>query len=80
MKSFTADVAVPHIRLEVKELMDSDVTLKLLEMGIMPGKILTLLHVAPFGDPLAFQLDESMIALRKNEAKIIRVVSLESSL
>lgn len=80
MNSFTADIAVPHEQLEVEEILESDVTLKLLEMGIMPGKILTLLYIAPLGDPLAFQLDETMIALRKREAQTIKVVSRKASL
>lgn len=75
MKAYTANEAVPYETMEVVEILDSDVSLKLLEMGIMPGKNLTLLHVAPFGDPLAFRLDESMIALRKCEAELIKVVS-----
>lgn len=75
MKSYTADLAVPHEQMEVLEIIESEVSLKLLEMGIMPGKILTLLYIAPFGDPLAFQLDETMIALRKKEAQLIKVVS-----
>lgn len=75
MKSYTADLAVAHEQMEVVEIVESDISLKLLEMGIMPGKVLVLLYTAPFGDPLAFQLDETMIALRKDEARQIKVVS-----
>ena len=71
---FTADMAKPDQVMEIEEIMDSDITVKLLEMGLLPGKILTLLYTAPFGDPLAFQLGDSMIALRKQEAKMIGVV------
>lgn len=74
-KRYTADMAVPHQEMEIEEIQDSDIAIKLLEMGIMPGKTLTLLYIAPLGDPLAFQLGDSMIALRKNEAKMVGVVS-----
>ena len=74
-KPYTADMAILHQEMEVEEIKDSDVSIKLLEMGIMPGKTLTLLYIAPLGDPLAFQLGDSMIALRKQEAKLIIVVN-----
>lgn len=80
MKSYTADLAVSHEEMEVLEIAESDISLKLLEMGIMPGKFLTLLYIAPFGDPLAFKLDETMIALRKDEARQIQVVSRKAIL
>lgn len=75
MKSYTADLAVPYEQMEVEEVVESEISLKLLEMGIMPGKFLTLLYIAPFGDPLAFKFEETMIALRKSEARLIKVVS-----
>lgn len=72
---FTADMATPHQIMEIQEIQDSDIAVKLLEMGFMPGKTLTLLYKAPFGDPLAFQLGDSMIALRKQEARMLGVIS-----
>lgn len=75
MNHYTADKAILHQELEVQELSNSDITLKLLEMGIMPGKTITLLYKAPLGDPLAFQLGNTMIALRKREAQQIKVVN-----
>lgn len=75
MNSYTADKASLHQHLEIQELSNSDVTLKLLEMGLMPGKTITLLYKAPLGDPLAFQLGNTMIALRKKEAQQITVIN-----
>lgn len=72
---FTADMATPYQVMEIQEIQDSDIAVKLLEMGFMPGKTLTLLYKAPLGDPLAFQLGDSMIALRKQEAKMLGVIS-----
>ena len=57
----------------IKEIIDSPLKLNLMELGFLPGKVITLKHVAPFGGPMAFQLDETVLALRKNEALLIQV-------
>jgi ferrous iron transport protein A len=44
-----------------------------MELGFLPGKSITLRHSAPMGGPMAFQLDETILALRKNEASLIKV-------
>ena len=44
-----------------------------MELGFLPGKQLTLQHRAPLGGPLALQLEETRLALRKNEAALIRI-------
>lgn len=77
MVSLTADTLKPQQQVEISEVEESEISLKLLEMGILPGKKLRLLHTAPFGDPIAFQVDDSIIALRKGEAKHIKVVNTE---
>lgn len=44
-----------------------------MELGFLPGKYLTLQHKAPSNGPLAFQMEETLLALRKNEAALIRI-------
>lgn len=51
---------------------------RFLEVGIMPGTDVTLSAVAPFGDPIAIDLGEFSISLRKKEAAQIFVVVLEN--
>ncbi len=46
---------------------------KLLEMGCYPGNELTMRWSAPLGDPIAFNIDNYTLALRKDEAKLIEV-------
>ncbi len=46
---------------------------RLSEIGFYPGKKLVLLNAAPFGGPLAFELGNSVVALRRDEARLIRV-------
>ncbi len=44
-----------------------------MELGFLPGKMITLHHQAPAGGPLAFQMEDTLLALRKNEAALIRI-------
>jgi ferrous iron transport protein A len=78
MELLTADTLFPQQQVEISEVEESEVSLKLLEMGILPGKKLRLLHTAPFGDPIAYQIDDSVIALRKGEARYIKVFMTEA--
>lgn len=48
--------------------------LRLLEMGFVPGTMVALVKVAPFGDPLEFQVRGCHISLRAAEARCIRAV------
>lgn len=49
------------------------VPLKLLEMGCLPGNEVQLLQVAPFGDPLYLNVNDSHLAIRIETAKAIIV-------
>jgi len=49
------------------------IPLKLLEMGCLPGNIVELLQVAPFGDPLYLDVNGSHVAIRIETAKQIAV-------
>lgn len=49
--------------------------LRLLEMGFVPGTVVALVKVAPFGDPLEFQVRGCHISLRAAEARCIRTVA-----
>ena len=54
---------------------DSPFSQRLIEMGCVPGTLLTLEISAPGGDPLAFYVDGYMLALRKKEARTIELVT-----
>lgn len=47
--------------------------LKLIEMGCLPGNEITLLHSAPFKDPIYLKVDQSHLAIRREMAKNIFV-------
>ena len=48
-----------------------EIPLKLLEMGCLPGNSITLIQVAPLGDPLYFNVNDSHVAIRLETAKEI---------
>lgn len=52
---------------------DAGLKLHLLELGFVAGSPITFLMSTPFGDPNIYALRGTSIALRKSEAKCIRV-------
>lgn len=52
---------------------EGDLSLRLMEMGFLPGHEITRLAAAPGGDPVIFLVDGSQIALRREIAHGIRV-------
>jgi ferrous iron transport protein A len=73
MNSVTADTIKTNQTVEIVDLDSNETGQRLGEMGFWPGKSITLVLSAPFGDPMAFEVDNTVIALRKNEAKLIKV-------
>ncbi len=47
--------------------------LRLLALGIRPGARVRLLRRAPLGDPLEVRVGESLIALRRREARDVEL-------
>ncbi|SHG54892.1 FeoA family protein [Flavobacterium defluvii] len=56
------------------------VPLKLLEMGCLPGSLVELLQIAPFGDPLYLDINGSHVAIRVETAREIEVELLQTNL
>lgn len=50
---------------------DELLSLKLLEMGCLPGTQVTMTHIAPFGDPIAVKVSGNVLSMRKDEASTI---------
>ncbi|WP_310377354.1 FeoA family protein [Flavobacterium sp.] len=64
----------------IKEFDIDIVPLKLLEMGCLPGNLVELLQIAPFGDPLYLNVNGSHLAIRLETANEIEVDVLKSNL
>jgi ferrous iron transport protein A len=62
----------------IKEFDVDAVPLKLLEMGCLPGNVVELLQIAPFGDPLYLNINGSHVAIRVETAKEIKVDLIEN--
>ena len=52
------------------------IPLKLLEMGCLPGNLVELIQVAPFGDPIYINVNDSHVAIRMETALEIDVEPL----
>jgi len=51
------------------------VSLRLMQMGMIPGALVEAAHIAPAGDPAVYRVDGTEIALRRETALHIRVRS-----
>lgn len=69
----TADTLPLNKSGKILEIMPSPLKINLMELGFLPGKKITLQHVAPSSGPLAFLMEDTLLALRKSEAALIRV-------
>lgn len=57
----------------IKDFDADIIPLKLLEMGCLPGNMVELLQIAPFGDPLYLDINGSHLAIRIETAREIEV-------
>lgn len=48
--------------------MDGVMRRRLLDLGFVPGAIVRILRKSPLGDPIAFRVSQTTIALRKEES------------
>jgi ferrous iron transport protein A len=66
-----------HIELqrvvEIVSVDNSPISSKLTEMGLVAGQLITTLFKAPFGDPIAIELNGTVLSLRLEEAQFIEV-------
>lgn len=62
-----------HKRTVITGISDSDLKPKLLEMGLYTGKVVSILFRAPFGDPIAVDVDGYVLSMRLNEASLVQI-------
>ena len=55
------------------EFNDSDIFIKLMEMGCIPGERITMEQIAPLGDPISVSVAGYHLSLRLNEADHILI-------
>ncbi|HKC67079.1 MAG TPA: FeoA family protein [Bacteroidia bacterium] len=57
----------------ISSFADDALALKLIEMGCIPGEKITLQHVAPLGCPYAYEVNGTLVSLRKSEAQFVLI-------
>jgi ferrous iron transport protein A len=58
----------------VEKVSDNELSLKLLEMGMLPGETVSLENIAPFGDPIAIRVGEYKMCIRLEDASNIEII------
>ncbi len=55
----------------IKEFTDLEMSVRLMEMGCLPGEPIVVERLAPLGDPMAITVSGYQLSLRKQEASTI---------
>lgn len=61
----------------IVEFANDDIFLKLMEMGCVPGEIVTVEQIAPLKDPISITVAGYRLSLRLNEADHVMVEECE---
>lgn len=63
-----------HLPVRVSSLTgERPVVRRLMEMGLVPGTVVTIVRVAPMNDPLVLRIRDYQLSIRHDEARNIRV-------
>ena len=57
----------------ILSFLNEDLYLKLMEMGCVPGELITVERIAPLGDPISIHVAGYNLSLRQEEAETILV-------
>ena len=60
-------------RVRIKGFVEDEIILKLMEMGCLPGELISVEKVAPMGDPISIIVSGYHLSLRLDEASKIIV-------
>ncbi len=55
---------------------EGDILARMIEMGLYQGREISIVLKAPFGDPIAIEIEGSILSLRKSEASLIQVEAI----
>lgn len=69
----TLDQLVVGEQAVIKAVNQNDISPKLMDMGLYPGKAIQMVFKAPFGDPLAVDVEGYTLSLRKKEASLVEL-------
>lgn len=66
----------PGVTVIIREVENDELFLKLMEMGFIPGEMITVDQIAPLGDPISVSVAGYSLSLRLNEANSVLVEEL----
>ena len=58
----------------IESILDEGLSLRLYEMGCLPGVNVFMQNIAPLGDPMVIKVGDYLLGLRKNEASKVSIV------
>ena len=61
----------------ITDFSKNEISIKLMEMGLVPGEIIHIEKFAPLGDPISIAVAGYCLSLRLNEAENITVEILD---
>jgi ferrous iron transport protein A len=67
----------PYSKATITAFDESDIAVKLMEMGFIPGEDVLLEITAPLGDPLSIMIAGYNLSIRKSEAVNIWVEEID---
>ena len=60
----------------IDSFSDKELALKMMELGCLPGEVVTIERKAPLGDPIAISVAGYLLSIRKEDAATILVKSI----
>lgn len=72
---FLTDLSIGE-KAKVTQFLDQELSLLFYDLGLFEGEVLELSNIAPLGDPVCIKVRESLISVRKKEAKTIVIQKL----
>lgn len=58
---------------------DNNIRQRLLDLGFVKGAAVSVRNISPMGDPVAYCIHETLIALRKEDALFVQIIKEEKT-
>jgi ferrous iron transport protein A len=58
---------------KIKGFLDQELSVKMLEMGCLPGTEVCIELIAPLGDPIAISIEDYCLSIRREDAQKILI-------
>jgi Fe2+ transport system protein FeoA len=74
MMMISLDKIIPGSTVKVRKINgEGGLRRRILALGLIPGRSLQVVKVAPLGDPIEVKLNQSNLVIRRSEAQFIEV-------